>query len=131
MTLIKKYYEKNKKEVLECFVTGGSDDGGIDGIIKTRDELGFVETTMVQTKNRHEMASETDVRGFYGAVCAKNGTRGIYATSSDFHISASKFLDKIDNCIGINGEKIFALAIKCGYGIKTSHGKHSIDSKIL
>lgn len=131
MTLLKRYYEKNKKQVLECFVTGGTADGGIDGIIKTRDELGFIETTMVQTKNRHEFASETDVRGFYGAVYAKRGTRGIYAICSDFHQSAMRFLEGLDNCIGINGERIFALAIECEYGIKRYRGRLTIDSKIL
>ena len=131
MTLLKKYYEKNKKQVIECFVTGGSADGGIDGIIKTRDELGFIETTMVQTKNRHEFASETDVRGFYGAVYAKRGSRGIYAITSDLHQSAMRFLEGLDNCIGINGERLFALAIECEYGIKRYRGRLTIDSKIL
>jgi restriction endonuclease Mrr len=131
MTLIKKHYEKNKRQIIECYVTGGSMDGGIDGIIKTRDELGFIETTMVQTKNRHELSSETDVRGFYGAVHAAGGTRGIFATVSGFHYSATKFLTALDDCIGINGEKIFALAMKLGYGIKRSAGKLSIDEKVL
>lgn len=131
MSLIKLHYEKNKKEIISCSVTGGSADGGIDGIIKTRDELGFIETTMVQTKNRHEMSSETDVRGFYGAVCAKRGTRGIYATTSDFHYSANAFLAELDDCIGINGSDIFKLAIKCGYGIKRAAGKLMIDDKVL
>lgn len=131
MTLLKKYYEKHKKTVLECYVTGGSADGGIDGIIRTRDELGFIETTMVQTKNRYEPASETDVRGFWGAVCARGGTRGIYAICSDFYASAVKFIDGLDACIGMNGEKLFSLAIECGYGIKRVNGSLTVDTKIL
>ena len=78
MTLLKKYLEKRGKRIIECYVTGGTKDGGIDGVLKAEDALGFRETTMVQTKNRVDFSSETDVRGFYGAVCAKNGTRGIY-----------------------------------------------------
>ncbi len=131
MALLKAHYEKNNRQVISCSVTGGAADGGIDGIIKTRDELGFVETTMVQTKNRHEMSSETDVRGFYGAVCAKRGTRGIFATSSDFHYSATAFMDELDDCIGICGEQIFKMAIDCEYGIKKRTGKLTIDEKIL
>ena len=132
MTLLKKYLEKRGKRIIECYVTGGTKDGGIDGVLKAEDALGFRETTMVQTKNRVDFSSETDVRGFYGAVCAKNGTRGIFATTSDFHSSAKEFLDTLDDCIGINGEKIFSMAIECMYGIKKcADGKLSIDDKSL
>ena len=86
---------------------------------------------MVQTKNRAEIATETDVRGFYGAVCANQGSRGIFAISSDFHPAAKKFIDSIDNCVGINGEKIFAMAIDTSYGIKRESGKLLIDRKVL
>ena len=106
-------------------------DGGIDGVIKTRDELGFIETTMVQTKNRHELSSETDVRGFYGAVRAGGGTRGIFATSDDFHYSAADFLEGLDDCIGINGDRIFKMAIATEYGIKKISGKLTVDEKII
>ena len=131
MTLLKKHSEKHGKKVLECYVTGGSEDGGIDGVIKTEDSLGFREITMVQTKNRIDIPSETDVRGFYGAVCAKRGTRGIYATTSDFHSGAKKFLDSLDDCVGINGDKIFAMAIECLYGVKRHDGELEIDQKII
>ena len=118
MTLLSKYEKSQNKKVLECYVTGGSDDGGIDGVMKTEDSLGFRETTMVQTKNRLEIATETDGRGVYGAVCAKRGTRGIYAISSDFHPGAERFLSALDDCIGVNGDRIFNMALKCSYGIK-------------
>lgn len=131
MTLLSKYSIIQGKKILECYVTGGSDDGGIDGVMKTEDSLGFRETTLVQTKNRLEIATETDVRGFYGALYAKKGTRGIYAISSDFHPGADAFLAPLDDCIGVNGDKIFEMAIKCGYGIKKQGGNFVIDSKIL
>lgn len=131
MSLIKKYSEKHEKKILECYVTGGAEDGGIDGVMKTADTLGFIETTMIQTKNRIELTTETDVRGFYGAVCAKKGTRGIFVTTSDFHPAAEKFLSSLDDCIGINGEKIFAMAIECSYGIKKNQGQLVIDEKML
>ena len=131
MSLLAKYLIRSGKTVIESKTTGGAEDGGIDGIAKTVDSLGFRETIMVQTKNRAEFASETDVRGFYGAVCANQGSRGIFAISSDFHPSAKKFLDSIDNCVGINGEKIFAMAIDTSYGIKREGGKLLIDRKVL
>ena len=86
---------------------------------------------MVQMKNRIEVTNETTVRGFYGAVCAYRGTRGIFATTSDFHSSAKSFLDGIDNCVGVNGGKIFEMAKECGYGIRLRHGRYTIDNKVL
>jgi len=86
---------------------------------------------MVQTKNRNDHSTETEVRGFYGAVCAAQGSRGIFATSSDFHPMAKKFLDSIDNCVGVNGERIFAMATDVSYGIKRVDGKLVIDKAIF
>ena len=131
LNLLVKYLSCHGKTVIEGYVTGGADDGGIDGVIKTEDCLGFKETIMVQTKNRNTHAPETEVRGFYGAVCAKMGSRGIFVTSSDFHSSASKFLSTIDNCVGINGTRIFEMAVECSYGIKNKGGKYVIDDKII
>ncbi len=131
LTLLSKYLSKHGKTVLESYVTGGSADGGIDGVAKTRDTLGFRETIMIQTKNRNIYTSETDVRSFYGAVCAASGSRGIYVTSSDFHSSAADFLDSIDNCVGVNGEKIFDMATECQYGIKRRDGKYIIDTSVI
>ncbi len=131
MSLLKKHVERHGKKVLECYVTGGSADGGIDGFMRTEDSLGFRETVLVQTKNRVELQSETNVRGFYGAVCAKRGTRGIYATISDFHSSAMEFLNSLDDCVGVNGTLIFKMAIECHYGIKKESEKLTVDEKII
>jgi len=131
MELLSRYTKKQGKKVLECYVTGGSADGGIDGVMRTEDSLGFREVTMVQTKNRVEIATETDLRGFYGAVWAKRGTRGIYAITSDFHSAAISFIKDLDDCVGINGDRIFSMAIECLYGIKKVAGKYQIDTKIL
>ena len=127
MNLLEKYLIRCGKTVIESYVTGGSDDGGIDGIAKTVDSLGFKETIMVQTKNRNDITNETDVRGFYGAVCAAQGSRGIYAITSEFHPMAKKFLDSIDNCVGVNGDKIFSMAVDTSYGIKRNGERLVID----
>ena len=131
MNLIAKYLASKGKNVIESHVTGGSDDGGIDGIVRTVDSLGFREVIMVQTKNRTDISTETDIRGFYGAVCAKQGSRGIFATTSDFHPIAAKFLDSIDNCVGVNGDKIFSMASEVGYGIKNDGTRLMIDNEII
>jgi hypothetical protein len=131
MNLIAKYLSLKGKTVIESHVTGGSADGGIDGIVRTVDSLGFREVIMVQTKNRTDVSNETDIRGFYGAVCAMQGSRGIFATTSDFHPMAIKFLDGIDNCVGVNGEKIFSMACETGYGIKKIGDKMFIDRELI
>ena len=131
MALLERYMEKHGKKVLECYVAGGSDDGGIDGVIKTEDSLGFREIIMVQTKNRTITADETSVRGFYGAVCAKQGSRGIYVTSANFHSGAKRFLENLDNCVGIDGSRLFSMALECLYGIKKTAGGLAIDEKII
>ncbi len=131
MTLLGKYLSKHGRAILENYTTGGSSDGGIDGVIKTEDSLGFKETIMIQTKNRLETASETTVRGFFGAVCAKNGTRGIFATTSDFHPSATAFLDGIDNCVGVDGSRLFDMAKECQYGMKKKQDAWSVDKNLL
>ena len=132
MALLSRYMEKQGKLVLECYVVGGSNDGGIDGVIKTEDPLGFREIIMVQTKNRMILVDETAVRGFYGAVCAKQGSRGIYVVSSSFHPSAKKFLNGLDNCVGVDGAMIFKMACKTHYGIKRcSTGNLIVDTAII
>ena len=131
MNLLERYLIRCGKTVVESYVTGGSADGGIDGIAKTVDSLGFKETIMVQTKNRNEITNETDVRSFYGAVCAAQGSRGIYAINSDFHPMAKKLLDSIDNCVGVNGDKIFSMAIDTSYGIKRDGNKLIIDADVM
>lgn len=131
INLLTRYLARMGKTVIESYVTGGADDGGIDGVVKTVDSLGFRETIMVQTKNRADLSSETEVRGFYGAVCAKQGSRGIFATSSGFHQMAKSLLDSIDNCVGVDGDKLFSMACDVSYGIKRNGEKLIIDSEIL
>lgn len=131
MNLLEKFVTNYGKTVTYNSTTGGSADGGIDGIMETSDPLGFRETIMVQTKNRIESTNETTVRGFYGAVCAKQGSRGIFVTSSDFHPSAKEFLDGIDNCVGVDGDKLFEMACLTHYGVKKSGSELTVDDKII
>ena len=131
MNLLERFVTLYGKTVISCSTTGGSADGGIDGIMETVDCLGFRETVMVQTKNRTDMSNETTVRGFYGAVCARHGSRGIFVTSSDFHPAAESFLKSIDNCVGVDGDMLFKMAIKTHYGIKKVGAEYVVDEKII
>jgi restriction endonuclease Mrr len=131
MTLLEKYLTLFGKTVISNTTTGGSVDGGIDGIIEPVDCLGFKETIMVQMKNRLEETNETTVRGFWGSVCAHGGSRGIFATTSGFHSSALSFMNGIDNCVGVDGDKIFRMALECLYGIKKKDGKLTVDTRVV
>lgn len=130
--LLEKYYTVTGRTVLVCEVTGGSSDGGVDVIVDTRDGLGFFEHIMVQAKCRGKMhVTEKEVREFYGALTALSGSRGIYATTSTFHEGAQRFLDSLDNCVGIDGDKLFELAEKTAYGMIKGKNGYRFDEAIF
>ncbi|MEI3078191.1 MAG: restriction endonuclease [Oscillospiraceae bacterium] len=129
--LLRAYYLSEGKLVDEGFVTGGSDDGGIGSIIHATDDLGYRETVLMQMKNRHAVMTAKDVREFYGAVCAENGSRGIFITLSSFHPEAQKLLDKVDNLTGVNGDKLFEIARRCKLGLLEKNGRLCIDEALL
>lgn len=131
MNLLEKYLTLHGKIVTENRISGGAEDGGIDGTLRTVDSLGFREEIMVQAKNRNVRTAEREVRGFYGAVCAVGGSRGIFASAGGFHPSARAFLDAVDNCVGIDGYRIFEMARETKYGVKQSGGVLSLDSSLF
>ena len=132
VSLLERYYLLTGRRVLLCEVLGGADDGGIDGRIDTEDELGFFERVMIQTKCREKNhVTEKEVREFYGAVCAQNGTRGIYVTTSVFHPGAERLLASIENCVGIDKDKLFELALKTSYGIRLSKEGYRFDNSLF
>ena len=129
--LLVSYYGVAGKTVLSASVTGGSDDGGIDGVVRTEDWLGYRETVLMQMKNRNAIISSKDVREFYGAVCAENGSRGVFITISSYHPAAQKLLDKVDNLIGIDGDKLFEMARRCGKGLVQTENGIALDEAMF
>ena len=129
VTLLREYYTHTGREVLLAEVSGGADDGGIDGRIDTVDALGFRETVLLQTKCRREdlHVTETEVRGFFGAMCATGGSRGIFVTTSYFHEGARRFLEALPNCIGMDGKLLFAIAKRCTFGLQRVEGGYRIQ----
>ena len=129
--LLDTYYRSFGKTVLSASVTGGSDDGGIDGVIKTEDGLGYRETILMQMKNRNAVMVPKDLREFYGAVCAEQGSRGVFITISSFPPEAWRFINRIDNLTGIDGDKLYELACICAKGILLKDGVFSLDEKLV
>lgn len=129
--LMAEYYHQCGKTVTAAYVTGGSDDGGLDGVLETTDWLGFRERTLMQMKNRYVQVTPKDVREFYGAVCAEQGSRGVFVCTSNFHPEAQKLLDKVDNLIGIDGAKLFEIAKLCRFGIRDEGSRTILDDDLF
>ena len=130
--LLEKYFTVTGRTVTVCEVTGGSADGGVDVVVDTVDGLGFAEHILVQAKCRGRAhVTEKEVREFYGAMTAQEGSRGIYATTSVFHEGAQRFLDSLDNCVGIDGDKLFELVERTSYGIVKTRGGYRFDEGIF
>ena len=95
----------------ECNVTGGSDDGGVDIVVRITDKLGFKDFICVQAKaRRNAHVTLKEEREFIGAMHTQNGTKGIYLTTSVFHPDAEKLLNDVPHVTGIDGARIYALA---------------------
>ena len=133
VTLLSDYYRRTGRTVLLAEVSGGAQDGGIDGRLDTVDALGFRETVLLQTKCRREdlHVTETEVRGFFGAVCAAGGSRGIFVTTSYFHEGARRFLEALPNCIGMDGKLLFAIAKRCTFGLQRVEGGWRIQRSVF
>ena len=130
--LFEKYFTMTGRTVLVCEVSGGSSDGGVDVVVDTVDDLGFYEHILVQAKCRARMhVTEKEVREFYGALTALSGSRGIYATTSIFHEGAQRLLKSLDNCVGIDGDKLFELIEMTSYGIIKGRWGYRFDENIF
>ena len=131
MNLLEKFVTLHGKTAVENTTVGGSEDGGIDGILVTKDCLGFEERVLVQTKNRRITFAEKEIRGFYGAVRAHDGSRGIFATTGAFHEGAKRFIASLPDLIGIDGYRLFDMAVQTLYGIKKSGSALTVDARVI
>ena len=130
--VLEKYFTLTGRVVWDCDVIGGTDDGGIDIKIKISDDLGFVDIVMLQTKCRHNApVTENEIRNFYGAINVFKASRGIFVTTSTFHVNADKLLHSLDNCVGIDGDGVFNLSKKVLYGMKVTRDGYVFDDVVF
>ena len=131
--LLEKYFEMSNVKVDASYVVGGSDDNGIDIMIETTDFLGYRERVLVQAKKRAtQPVTLKEVREFYGALCAEEGTRGVFITTSSFCMEASKMIGKVRNLIAIDKRKLFALAEHCEVGLyRDEEGRLLLDENLF
>ncbi|UOE57305.1 restriction endonuclease [Cytobacillus oceanisediminis] len=100
-------------------VTGKTNDGGFDGIIK-EDRLGL-DNIYVQAKRWGKPVGSPDVQGFAGALIGKGARKGIFITTSSFTKSARDFADKLESMkiILIDGTQLAKLMIENNIGVSS------------
>lgn len=119
-------------DVTDYSIVGGNDDGGIDVIFHTVDEMGFRDRVMLQAKcHIRSIVTENTIRDFYGSMKMQDGTRGIFITTTGFTSSAQALLNTLGSCIGIDGATLYKMAKDLSYGILSGKSKCFLDPAIF
>ena len=144
--LLERYSLKSGRRLEGLRVSGGKDDGGIDGEIELTDRFGFRETIYIQAKNWDPtkgladkwMIGETLVQQFVGAATcrqmrdSKRNCRGIFVTTSTFTKDAKDALEVLgEKFIGYDGNDVFETAKECEFGLIKVNGVWQLDEKLL
>lgn len=126
--LLERYFTACGKLVGACNVIGGSDDGGIDVMLTTSDELGFEDTVLVQCKQKATSnVTLNEVKQFVGAFYVEKGTKGIFITTARFHRDATTVINGLPDIVAIDGRKLFDIAKKCSCGITQNGVDYAVD----
>ena len=144
--LLQRYSLRNGRRVDGFRVSGGENDGGIDGELEVTDRIGFKETIYVQAKNWKPIygkedswvIGETALREFIGAVAyrqAKEGKqrcRGIFITTSYFTAGSKEILAQMsDQFVGYDGDDLFETAKECSFGLIQENGEWKLDERLF
>ena len=95
--------------------TGGTGDGGIDGIISL-DKLGL-EKIYVQAKRWQGTVGRPELQAFYGALAGQKAKRGIFITTSSFTTQAKDFAKTVEGMVLIDGVKLVQLMMDNEIGV--------------
>ncbi|MDH0032562.1 MULTISPECIES: restriction endonuclease [unclassified Acinetobacter] len=117
------HMEKEKYDDIKDMIThsGKVADGGIDGIIKTKNKRGKVKEVYIQCKRyANTSISSTELQSFAGAMDSYNPIYGIFITTSTFSKPAIDYIEttrtkKIDL---IDGHELVDYIIEHKIGIK-------------
>lgn len=144
--LLERYSLKSGRRLEGLRISGGKNDGGIDGEIELTDRFGFRETIYIQAKNwdptkglaEKWMIGETLVQQFVGAATCrqmrdgKRNCRGIFVTTSTFTKDAKDALEVLgEKFIGYDGNDVFETAKECEFGLIKVNGVWQLDEKLL
>ena len=117
--LIKKMGYGDENDPMSGIRTGGSGDGGIDGVIK-EDKLGL-DLIYIQAK-RYKDTNPVDphaVRDFIGALVLKGAKKGIFITSSSFSNQSREHARQAKEykVVLVDGEQLSELMYEYGVGV--------------
>lgn len=97
-------------------VTGGSGDGGVDGIID-QDALGL-EKVYIQAKHHRNTVPVSAVREFLGALTVRHASRGVFFTISKFSKQGiQEVKESGKNVVLVDGNKLARLMITHKLGV--------------
>lgn len=102
----------------EWEVTKGSNDEGIDGIIK-EDALGL-EVIYIQAKRWSGGVGRPEIQKFAGALLGKSAKKGVFITTSDYSSGAIEYAKNLDaKIVLINGSDLAEYMVD--YNVGVSH----------
>ena len=120
--LIAMGYGGGRSEMVE--VTGGTGDGGIDGIIR-EDALGLDEIYIQAKKYTESNIGADELRKFAGALDTKRTNKGVFVTTSDFTKSTREYVENNSKQIVlIDGAYLSKLMVQYNIGVRER--KHMI-----
>ena len=99
--------------------TGGTGDGGIDGIIK-EDNLGL-DNIYIQAKRYADghAVGEGELRNFVGAIDTADTDKGVFVTTSKFTSSAREYVKRSSKrIVMIDGKRLADLMIQYNIGVR-------------
>ena len=106
-----------KDHAASAEVTGGPNDGGIDGVIR-EDALGLSKIYIQAKKYAAKYTVNSGkVREFAEALSVKKATKGVFVTTSKFAPSAKKEYAERDDIVLIDGEALVRLMIQYEVGV--------------
>lgn len=112
--IVRMGYGGTRKDAGEAI--GGSNDGGIDGIIK-EDRLGL-DIVYIQAKRWENTVSRPEIQKFAGALQGQRARKGIFITTASFSQGAKSYVSMIDSKIVlIDGDMLTQLMIDYNIGV--------------
>ena len=115
--LVKMDYGVTRSEIQQ---TGGSGDGGIDGVIAL-DKLGL-EKVYIQAKRwSNKVVGRPHIQSFYGALAGRRSTRGVFLTTSTFSKEAHTYAKQVsDSIVLVDGARLTDLMIDHEVGVSVA-----------
>ena len=102
-------------------ITGGTGDGGIDGIID-EDILGL-DSIYVQAKRWQGQVGRPEVQAFAGALQGQNATRGVMISTSEFSKPAKEYVGNLSTSriVLIDGRRLADLMFDHDVGVSEAN----------